>query len=61
MKSNKELAEKWADDCLNSEAGKLAIEKINQDFIDYILFGKSTIYLNKIETENLIKLRENEK
>ena len=57
----KDFQEKWADDCLNSEAAKLAIEKINQDFKDYILFGKSTVYLNKIETENLIKLRENEK
>jgi hypothetical protein len=44
---SKKIAQIWAENFLNSEEGKLEKEKLNQEFKDYILFGKSTRYLNE--------------
>lgn len=44
---NKELAEKWAEEYLNSEEGKKETARINQEVLDYMLYGKPTRYLNE--------------
>jgi len=59
----KTIAEKWAEDYLNSEEGKAETAKINKEVFDYMLYGKSTTFLNEelldemndyiIETEEL--------
>ena len=43
----KQLAEKWAEEYLNSEEGKKETENLNKETIDYIIFGKPTRYLNE--------------
>lgn len=43
----KELAEKWAEEYLNSEEGKTETARINQETLDYMLYGKPTTYLNE--------------
>ena len=43
----KKLAKKWAKDYLNSEEGKAEITKINQEALDYMLYGKPTKWLNE--------------
>jgi hypothetical protein len=44
----KELtAKQWAEDYLNSEEGKAETARINQETLDYMLYGKPTRYLNE--------------
>ena len=55
---NKKLAEKWAEEYLNSEEGKKETEKLNKEAMDYILYGKPTSYLNE---QLLDEIRDYEK
>ena len=58
---SKKIAEQWAENYLNSEEGKLEKEKICQEFIDYLLFGKPTRYLNEPlidEMSDFVKFEE---
>lgn len=50
----KELAEKWAEEYLNSEEGKKEIARINQEFLEYWLYGKPTRYLNEELLDEII-------
>lgn len=57
----KQLAEKWAEEYLNSEEGKKETEKLNKETIDYIIFGKPTRYLNEElldEMDSFIKVEK---
>lgn len=40
---NIEKAQKWAEDYLKSEEGRLQIERCNKDFANYLLFGTTNI------------------
>lgn len=42
-----QTAKEWAEEYLNSEEGKLEIERINKEAIDYMLYGIPTSYLNE--------------
>lgn len=44
---SKKVVEEWAKAYLNSEEGKAETEKINQEFKNYVLFGKPTLCLNE--------------
>ena len=58
---NKITAKKWVEGYLNSEEGKRDTEKINKDFVDYIIFGKPTEYLNEElldEMASFVKIEE---
>lgn len=43
----KKTAKQWVEDYLNSEEGKAETAKINKEVFDYMLYGKSTRYLNE--------------
>ena len=47
IKANAKTAKEWAEEYLNSEEGKLEIERINKEAIDYMLYGIPTSYLNE--------------
>ena len=47
VKANAKTAKEWAEEYLNSEEGKLEIERINKEAIDYMLYGIPTSYLNE--------------
>ena len=68
----KKLAEKWAEDYLNSEEGKVEIARINQEFLELMVYGSVTVteelsvkeiierykgFLTEKDIENLNKLR----
>jgi|LakMenEpi03Aug12_release.lakeMendotaPanAssembly.Ray.scaffolds.fasta_scaffold3954843_1 hypothetical protein len=40
-------AEKWAEEYLNSEEGEKEIALLNQETLEYMLYGKPTRYLNE--------------
>lgn len=39
----KELAEKWAEEYLNSEEGKAETARINQEFLELMVYGTITV------------------
>lgn len=43
----KEIAERMAQDFLNSEEGKEEVAKLNKEFQDFIVYGTPTRYLNE--------------
>lgn len=47
VKANIKTAKEWAEEFLNSEEGKLEIERINKEAIDYMLYGIPTSCLNE--------------
>ncbi len=47
LKSQKELAKKWAKEYFNTEEGKAEIEKWNKETVEYMILGKPTSCLNE--------------
>lgn len=47
MQGNKEQAEKWANEFLESEEGKGLSKKLELEFRDYVVFGIEPKYIDK--------------
>jgi len=57
----KKTAKQWVEAYLNSEEGKAEMAKLNQETLDYMLYGKPTRYLNEElldETGSFVKIKE---
>ena len=54
----KKFAEKWAEEWLNSEDGKLEIEKLHKESMDFILYGKLTSYLDERLLEKIKNFKD---